>query len=70
MQIIRAFFVIFLDIFAFFRQNAPFSHMRNTIYLCLFMFDFCLFMFDFCLFMFDFCLFMFDFCLFMFVFVL
>ena len=33
MQIIRAFFVIFLDIFAFFRQNAPFSHMRNTIYL-------------------------------------
>ena len=40
MQIFLAFFVIFLDIFAFFRQNAPFSHMRDTIYLCLFMFVF------------------------------
>ena len=40
MQIILAFFVIFLDIFAFFRQNAPFSHMRDTICLCLFLLSF------------------------------
>ncbi len=48
MQIIRAFFVIFLVFFSFFRQNTPFMHMRDTIYLRLFLFVFvCLCLFSF-----------------------
>ena len=39
MQIILAFFVIFVKIFLFFRQNTPFSHMRIIIIDTYFLWD-------------------------------